>query len=249
VSITVPGERAARPPWLPNEAAREAIAIWALAFAAILIGFLLPISWAAKLFATLAFLYMPELSMRARGEGFAEYGVTLRSWKLDLKWFAILFGIIAPLFVLGYWGFAEVLPRLPAELRHLLAPYSGTPKFAFRLPDRFSEWVIDDLFVVALPEEFFYRGFIMTRLRDAWPQGRLFLGVRLGPAFWLTAVLFALGHLAIFQFWRLGVFFPALVFAWMREKTGSVMGAALLHGCSNILVLVLEASFYGAMRN
>src|SRR5439155_10322818 len=146
-----------------------------------------------------------------------------------------LFSIIAPLFIAGYWGFSELLPRLPSTLQRLLAPYTGMPHFHFRLPDRFVEWTIDQLFVVALPEEFFYRGFMQTRLRDAWPHGRMFLGVRLGPAFWLTAALFALGHLAIFEFWRLGVFFPALIFAWMREKTGSVMGAALLHGSSNLM--------------
>jgi membrane protease YdiL (CAAX protease family) len=243
VSVTVPGEALQRPTWLPKDAAREAIALWGLCFGAIVVAFLI-YPPAAKLVATLGFLYLPELSMRSRGEGFAEYGVSLRNWRQDLKWFAILFGIIAPIFVLSYWGFAEVLPRLPEGLQRLLAPYSGAPHFELRLPDRFAEWVIDQLFVVALPEEFFYRGFMQTRLRDAWPQGKLFFGVRLGPAFWLTAVLFALGHLAIFQFWRLGVFFPALVFAWMREKTGSVMGAAALHGCSNLLVLVLEASFY-----
>jgi membrane protease YdiL (CAAX protease family) len=69
--------------------------------------------------------------------------------------------------------------------------------------------------------------------------------VRLGPAFWWTAALFALGHLAIFQVRRLGVFFPALLFGWMREKTGTVMGAALVHGVANLLMLMLEASFYG----
>src|SRR5258706_15200869 len=105
MSITVPGERFARPSWLPKDAAREAIAIWALCFGAIVVAFVV-LQPAAKLVATLGFLYLPELSMRSRGEGFAEYGVSLRNWKQDLKWFAILFGLIAPLFVLGYWGFA-----------------------------------------------------------------------------------------------------------------------------------------------
>jgi membrane protease YdiL (CAAX protease family) len=230
--------------WLAQNAAREAITLWALCFVAIVIAFQIP-GPLAKLIATLGFLYLPEVSMRRRGEGFAHYGVSLRNWKADLKWFAILFGIVAPIFIVAYGGFAQLLPHLPQELQHVLAPYTGTPKFAWRLPDRFAEWTIDEYFVVALPEEFFYRGFMQTRLRDAWPKGRTFLGVRLGPAFWLTAVLFALGHLAIFQVWRLGVFFPALLFAWMREKTGSVMGAALFHGSSNLLVLVLEACFYG----
>ncbi len=78
-----------------------------------------------------------------------------------------------------------------------------------------------------------------------WPGGRVVLGARLGPAFWVTAALFALGHLAIFQVWRLAVFFPALLFGWMRERSGSVVGAALLHAGSNLLVQALDASFFG----
>ena len=70
-------------------------------------------------------------------------------------------------------------------------------------------------------------------------------GARLGPAFWLTAALFALGHLAVFQFWRLGVFFPALLFGWMRERSGTVVAPALFHASANLLEKVLEASFLG----
>jgi membrane protease YdiL (CAAX protease family) len=229
--------------WLKVSAAREAIALWAACFALIIVAFIV-YQPAAKLVATLGFLYLPEVSMRRRGEGFAEYGVSMRlEGQVGLT--LLLLGVTLPLFIASYWGFARVLPLLPDLLQRMLAPYTSVPHFALRLPDRFSEWVIDQYFVVALPEEFFYRGFIQTRLRDAWPQGRMFLGARLGPAFWLTAVLFALGHLAIFQVWRLGVFFPALMFGWLRERTGSVMGAAFLHGTFNLAVLVLEASFYG----
>lgn len=230
--------------WLAKDAAREAITLWAICFGLIVIAFVI-YQPAAKLVATLGFLYLPEVSMRRRGEGFREYGVSLTPAKGEVKLTLMLLFVTLPLFVLAYWGFAQVLPVLPETLQRLLAPYTGTGHFSFKLPDRFTEWVIDQYFVVALPEEFFYRGFIQTRLRDAWPQGRKFFGARLGPAFWLTAVLFALGHLAIFQVWRLGVFFPALMFAWLRERTGSVMGAAFLHGTFNLAVLVLESSFYG----
>jgi uncharacterized protein len=142
--------------------------------------------------------------------------------------------------VLFTWG----LPLLPASWTRALTPYVSAPAFHFRLPNRFGEAVLVQLLVVALPEELFYRGFLETRLRDAWPQGRVLWGARLGPAFWLTALLFALGHLAIFQVWRLAVFFPALLFGWMRERSGSVVGAALLHASSNLLVQTLDASFF-----
>ncbi len=231
------------PRWLPRSPVAEAFTLWALCFLAIIVTYLTLTPY-AKLVATAGFLYLPLWAMRRRGEDYRDYGVTLRSWKQDLRLFAMLFGLILPLFSVAYVGFSELLVWLPPQLSKLLAPYVTPPHFHPRLPDRFPEWIIDQLFVVALPEEFFYRGFIQTRLRDAWPEGRLFLGARLGKAFWVTAVLFALGHLAIFQVYRLGVFFPALLFAWMREKTGSVVGAALLHACCNLLVLVLEASFY-----
>ncbi|HZA50832.1 MAG TPA: MXAN_2755 family glutamic-type intramembrane protease, partial [Myxococcaceae bacterium] len=109
----------------------------------------------------------------------------------------------------------------------------------------FAEWIVDNLLVVALPEEFFYRGYIQGRLRDLWPEGKTIFGARLGRAFWLTALLFAIGHLAIFQTWRLAVIFPALLFGWLRERTGTVMGAALFHATCNLLALILEASFFG----
>jgi hypothetical protein len=152
--------------------------------------------------------------------------------------------VVFPLFVAGYVLFTRAFVLLPLDWARLFTPYVNPPVFHFRLPDRFGEWVVDQVFVVALPEEFFYRGFLQTRLRDAWPRGRVLWGARLGPAFWLTAVLFALGHLAIFQVWRLAVFFPALLFGWMRERSGSVVGAALFHAASNLLVQTLDASFF-----
>jgi uncharacterized protein len=232
-----------RPRWLPREAAAEALTLWALGFATVLVAFR-AYPPAATVVATVGFLYLPVLSLDRRGEEPADYGLSTRRLGADVRDFAAVGAVVFPLFVLGYLGFTWALPRLPGEWVRALTPYVGTPRFVARLPDRFGEWVVSDLFVVALPEEFFYRGFLQGRLRDAWPQGRVVFGARLGPAFWLTAVLFALGHLAIFQAWRLAVFFPALLFGWMRERSGSVVGAALLHASSNLLIKVLDASFF-----
>lgn len=227
-------------------AAKEAMAIWALSFVAIIIAFVI-YRPAAKVVATLSFLYLPLLAMGVRGEDYPDYGVTLRHWRADLKWFFIFSAIITPIYVLGFVFYQEGLQVLPEWISRHLSPLTGKMAFTFRLPNRFGEWVIDQFFVVALPEEFFYRGYLQTRLRDAWPGGKKLFGVRLGGAFWVTALLFALGHLAIFEVWRLGVFFPALLFAWMREKTNSVVGAALFHAFCNLLALVLQASFFGRL--
>lgn len=227
-------------------AAQEAIALWAISFVCIVVAFAI-YRPAAKVVATLSFLYLPLVTMQLRGEDYPDYGVTLRHWRADMKWFAILSLVVTPLYVGGFVIYQEALQFLPHVISQHLSPLTGKLDFTFRLPNRFGEWVIDQIFVVALPEEFFYRGYIQTRLRDAWPGGKKLFGVRLGAAFWVTAALFALGHLAIFEVWRLGVFFPALLFAWMREKTNSVVGAALFHAFCNLLALVLQASFFGRL--
>jgi membrane protease YdiL (CAAX protease family) len=234
---------AAKPSWLPKNAVHEALTIWALCFVAVVLAWLF-VRPASKLVATVGFLYLPLLSMNRRDEDYADFGLSARRWRADVVDFLAVSAVVFPIFIAGYVGFMQVFPRLPESLTSALTPYLGTPRFSLRLPDRFDEWVVDQLFVVALPEEFFYRGFLQTRLRDAWPQGRTFLGARLGPAFWVTAALFALGHLAIFQVWRLGVFFPALIFGWMRERSGSVVGAALFHAAANLLIQILDASYF-----
>lgn len=229
-----------------RSAVEEALFIWAVAFGTLLAAFaLFGLGTLTKLVATAGFLYLPLMAMRRRGEDYADYGLTLKKWREDLRWFALLAAIIGPVYFGLYWVGAEALQFLPPELARYISPLQGTPHFVPRLPPRFGEWVIDQVFVTALPEEFFYRGYLQTRLRDAWPRGRLFLGVRLGPSFWLTAALFALGHLAIFEVYRLYVFIPALLFAYLRERTGTVMGAALLHAAANLFQRFLEVSFFG----
>lgn len=228
----------------PHSPLKESLLLWGLCFLAIVVAMVFFSPW-AKIVATVCFLYLPVWSMRERNEYHSDYGVTLKHWKRDLAWASAFSACILPLYVLGFVAFVELVPHFPAPLAKLLAPYSREASFQFRLPDRFPEWIIDQLFVVALPEEFFYRGYLQRRLRLSFPGGREVFGVRLGPAFWVTAVLFALGHLAIFQAWRLAVFFPALLFGWLREKTDTVVGAAIFHAVCNLTVLVLEASFFG----
>ncbi|WP_224367114.1 myxosortase MrtX [Hyalangium versicolor] len=229
-------------------AVQEVVVLWAVGFLGIIVSFVLfGGSSIPKLVATVGFLYLPLIPMRWRNEDYRDYGLTLRAWRQDLRLFLTLCLIVGPLFFAGFYVWVELIPHLPPGLARLLTPHTGIGHFSFRLPPRFAEWVVDQLFVVALPEEFFYRGYMQSRLRDAWPQGRQVLGARLGPAFWLTALLFALGHLAIFQAWRLSVFFPALIFGWMRERSGTVVGSALFHAACNLFVHILEVSFFGGV--
>lgn len=223
--------------------AEEALLLWALAFLAILVTYALAREW-AKPVATLVFLYLPLWAMQRRGEDYGDYGVTLRAWRQDLILVGVACLVFLPLFTAGFWTTTVVRPHLPGWAQPWVAPLTGQGRwFHARLPDRFDLWVIDQLFVVALPEEFFYRGYLQARLKAAWPRGARVFGVTVGPAFLLTALLFALGHLAVFQVSRLAVFFPALLFGYLRERTGTVLGCTLLHAIFNLYALFLEASF------
>jgi len=211
---------------------------------------------AANLAGVAAFLFiaLPDARLRARGEEWADYGVPLhgladaRTWRAFGKGALVALGVAAvvfPLFAAGFRLHAELLPRLPGGLARLLAPYGGAPRFALRLPPGLPLLALVQLLVVALPEEMFYRGFVQTALaRGAPGRGVTVLGARLGAGFLLTQLLFALGHLVVLQPWRLGTFFPGLLFGWLRERTGSVAAPVVLHALSNLFIATLEASFY-----
>jgi hypothetical protein len=193
------------------------------------------------------FLYLPVMAMKRRDEYPEDYGLRLSSLARPLKLFGWMALITFPLYIAGYFVFVKVLPHLPLHVAQLLGPYGATKGFTFRLPERFPLKILDQLLVVALPEEFFYRGYLQQRLKVGLGEGPHILGVPIGRAFWLTQALFALGHLVEPYPWRLAVFFPAILFGWLREKSGSLPAGILYHASCNLLVLVLEASFFGAV--
>lgn len=232
-----------------DSALKEVLLLWTLAFLVIVVFRLVPpLSTYAKAAAAVAFLYLPGAFVWRRREDYRDYGAVFANWKSDVALGLKACALALPAFSLVFAAFVLVaLPLLPDGIGTLVTPYaSATTKVAFRLPGRFGEHVLDQFLAVALPEEFFYRGFIQKRLRAVWPSGKQVLGVSMGPAFWCTAALFALGHLAILQPWRLMVFFPALAFGWLREKSGSILPGIIFHAMCNLTLFVLEASFFGA---
>jgi hypothetical protein len=55
------------------------------------------------------------------------------------------------------------------------------------------------------------------------------------PAILVTSAVFALGHVAtIHDPGRLAVFFPSLVFGWLRARTGGVGAAIAFHALCNL---------------
>lgn len=102
---------------------------------------------------------------------------------------------------------------------------------------------------VGFGEEIFYRGYVQSRLNEVLGRPFRFFGISFGWGAILTAVLFGLSHTGLLGravgleteihlahgFWT---FFSGLVFGLVREKTGSILAPALLHGLPQALAEV-----------
>jgi membrane protease YdiL (CAAX protease family) len=119
--------------------------------------------------------------------------------------------------------------------------------FALRWPPSIFDEIAGQLVVIALPEEAFFRGYLQTSLDRTWPPRWRILGAELGPGLFVSAAIFAIGHvLTIRHPARLAVFFPALVFGWMRSRTGGVGAGVLFHAMCNLFSAMLGRG-YGLM--
>ncbi len=96
---------------------------------------------------------------------------------------------------------------------------------------------------VALPEETFYRGYLLPTLRGEKTGDSSSSPVALltsSPVL-ISCGLFALGHfLGEWNPLRLGPFFPALLFSYLRLRTGSILGAICYHAACNVLGAVIH---------
>jgi membrane protease YdiL (CAAX protease family) len=125
--------------------------------------------------------------------------------------------------------------------------YWWMPRLTFSLavrPGEALDEILGQVLVIALPEEAFYRGYLQSRLDDVWAPRWNVLGARVGPGLLVGAAIFALGHLATVQVpARLAVFFPALVFGWLRARTGGIGASVAFHASCNLYSLVLGRAY------
>ena len=103
---------------------------------------------------------------------------------------------------------------------------------------------LGQILVIALPEEAFYRGYLQSSLDEGWPPGRRVLGASLGVGVIATSALFALGHVATeVRADRLAVFFPSLLFGWLRARRGGVGASVAFHAACNLFATFLARSY------
>lgn len=93
------------------------------------------------------------------------------------------------------------------------------------------------LLLIALPEEFFFRGYFQSTIDMIFTRRWRFLGADLGAGWIITAAVFAVSHTIVsYQWWHFSIFFPALLFGYLRLRTGSITAPILFHAASNILM-------------
>ena len=181
----------------------------------------------------LAGLLEPEEDDRSAGPlGLLDLARALRdaapSAVRELGVAAVVAAVVFPLYAVGYLVWTE-----PAG------------DFSLVLPPSLGGFVMAQLVVVALPEEAFFRGYLQTALSDLEQRRVGPLGVELAPAAWLLqAALFAAVHFAVEPHpARLAVFFPALLFGWVRAWRGGIGAALALHAMSNLYSEILARSW------
>jgi membrane protease YdiL (CAAX protease family) len=111
-------------------------------------------------------------------------------------------------------------------------------------PDFWSMLIVQIL-VVALPEEFYFRGYFQSTMDRIFRRRWRIFGVHLGWGWLLTAIIFAFAHTIItYKWWHFAIFFPALVFGYLRERTGLIIAPTLFHAASNLLMSWFVRCYY-----
>lgn len=104
--------------------------------------------------------------------------------------------------------------------------------------------IVTQLLLVAFPEEFFFRGYLQTLIQRLFPKWIRFLGLKIGISIPITAFFFALSHSIIaVRWWHFAIFFPALVFGWLRQKTNGLVAPILFHALSNMVITWIGNSY------
>ena len=227
-----------------NVAIRRTLMVVALVtFAAGVIARVVPESWSATavglvFLGTTYFLSVSganSATVRAMG---LSLGGLLETEPIDVMrmardtWRACAFALGAVLLIFPLFWYGFILWWHP------------THAFAFRSPESWGDELLGQALVVALPEEAFYRGYLLTNLeRQARHHAQLF-GVSVSASLVWSSALFAVGHFVTEpSLSRLAVFFPALVFGWLRWRTGGIGASVLFHVLCNAFASLLGRGY------
>lgn len=236
---------------------REIAAVYALTCAVTLLVSHLPgpfMSAYGHLLLAGTFLFLALHMARRNGHSAAHYGIDLAG-VLEARreepdaigqglWFALRRALPRLLSEFAFAALVAILVFPPFVA--LFRMWHGVEhEFTLHPPRDLLDFVLGHLIAVALPEEALFRGYFQTRLGVLFSRHVTLLGAHLSPAA-LTwqAALFALLHFLVgFSPTRLAVFFPGLLFGWMRARRGGIGAAIWFHAMCNVLAEMLTRGY------
>jgi membrane protease YdiL (CAAX protease family) len=183
------------------------------------------ISQTLPVLAAALFLYVPLLILFRTRRRPEEWGITKRRLCFSVNVSLVCSLLFLPGFVFLYWLYRGWWLQAP---------------FRIAFPEDWLLLLLYHLLCVALPEEVFYRGYMQSRLNEAFPKRVNLFWAPVGFGWLYTSGLFALGHFVIsLRPEALATFLPGLLFGWLREHTGSIVAPTLFHALCNATVLLL----------
>jgi len=167
------------------------------------------------------FLYVPFIVMQRRKRKIEFIDEKFSGYLKAILVFLITSVIIFPLFFVGAHYWEEII-------------YNSTGPHWRAMPDLW-KIIFYQIVMIALPEEFFFRGYFQSSLNLVCKKRWRILGVKLGWSWIITAAVFAFAHsLVVLQWWHFAIFFPGLLFGYLRERTGTITAPILFHSASNV---------------
>ena len=181
-------------------------------------------------------MYAPVWLCSYRGVDSWGYQLSIPAFRDVRRWFAAFRLCLLMNFLLWPWY---------AFLYHHWVWILGEKTYTGTLPENLLLICAYHFFYVAIPEEFFYRGYMQGRFAEIYKKKWNIFGVSMGWGSVITSIFFAFGHsIVMHQWWHFAIFFPSMLFAWMREKSGGVVAGAMFHATCNIGITVLD-TLYG----
>ena len=174
---------------------------------------------------------VPTIVRRAR---FAEIGLNLSQIKLALPLLCRTCLVVFPATFAGLWLLnsrgleSPLLPILP-ENQHWLC------------------WVCYQFLYVAVAEEVFFRGYLLSNILRLTSAIKCRPGLRNWASIVLSAACFAAAHIIIQgQIIAVLTFLPGLVLAYLFVRTKSLLAPILFHGLANTCYCIMAAVCFAA---
>ena len=129
------------------------------------------------------------------------------------------------------------IPLLPRTRSHYLAwsglLFAGAVLLAWQSSS--APFALATLLTAAIPEEWFFRAYFMTRIGQGWRANLV------------PSALFSLLH-GLTHDWTtaLLVFLPSLFYGWLYQRTRDLPLVVLAHALSNLIYVMFLAGFVAA---